>query len=103
MPSNKYKIIIADSEGLLTERVQALFKKKADVTREQYLNRVLDYFEKDMYDLLLVTSKTYADNSWLGEELFEIIKDRNPETRILFFVEEQDIELAMSALKAGAY
>ncbi len=102
--SKKIRIIAVDKTMQLAQRLAGLFAKDdVDVFRESGIDRVLEKFESEPYDVLIVTSATFKAREIDGIELLEVIAANSPMTQILFLVEPRDIQTAMSALKAGTY
>jgi DNA-binding NtrC family response regulator len=77
--------------------------KKVDVHCESSIDRVLEKFESESYDVLIVTSAAFEEGQMDGINVLEAITANSPMTQILFLVEPIDIKTAMSALKAGTY
>jgi DNA-binding NtrC family response regulator len=73
------------------------------VSRESSIDRVLERFESESYDVLLVTSAAFKAGEIDGIEMLEVVAAKSPGTQVLFLVEPRDIRIAMSALKAGTY
>ncbi len=102
--SKTIRIIAVDKTMQLAQRLAELFAKDdVDVFRESGIDRVLEKFESEPYDVLIVTSATFKAREIDGIELLEVIAANSPMTQILFLVEPRDIQTAMSALKAGTY
>jgi len=102
--SKKIRIIAVDKTMQLAKRLAGLFAKDdVYVSRESDIDRVLERFESDPYDVLIITSAALKAGDMDGIGLLEVIAANSPMTQILFLVEPQDIQTAMSALKAGTY
>jgi DNA-binding NtrC family response regulator len=98
------RIITVGKNTELASRLRRLFAKdKINVIRESSIDRVLERFESDPYDVLIITSAAFEAGDIDGVELLEVIAANSPMTQILFLVEPRDIQIAMSALKAGTY
>jgi DNA-binding NtrC family response regulator len=97
------RILCVDKEPKLALKLSSLFQEQnAKVVLEKSLDRVLERFENDTYDVLIISAAAQgADIASI--DLLEIISDKCPATQILFLVHQKDIKLAMSALKAGSY
>jgi len=97
--------IIAVTKGSeLADRIKGLFPdRNVHVSRESSIDRVLERFEFDSYDVLIVTSAAFRAGDADGIELLEVIAEKSPVTQVLFLAEQRDIKVAMSALKAGTY
>jgi len=102
--SETIRIIAVDKTTQLAQRLAGLLAKDdIDVLRESSIDRVLERFESDRYDVLIITSAAFKAGDIDGIELLEVIAANSPMTQILFLVEPRDIQTAMSALKAGTY
>ncbi|MGD2094093.1 MAG: sigma-54 dependent transcriptional regulator [Phycisphaerales bacterium] len=102
--SKKIRIIAVDKGFDLAQRLTVLFAKKSiEVHREFSVDRVLEKFESESYDVLIITSTVFRSGDVDGMELLEVIAMNSPMTQILFLAEPRDIQTAMSALKAGTY
>ena len=73
------------------------------VVFEPSIDRVLERFERDSFDVLVISSAAFKAGRIDGIELVEVISAKSPSTQILFLAEEHDIKTAMSVLKAGSY
>jgi DNA-binding NtrC family response regulator len=74
-----------------------------EIRREQSIDRVLEHFERDTYDILLVTGSAVGAGDTDGMELLEVITAKSPGTQILLLVEADNVEAGVSGLKAGGY
>jgi DNA-binding NtrC family response regulator len=98
------RIIAVDTSSVLAGRLRGMFgDKKVDVHCESSIDRVLDKFESESYDILIVTSAAFEEGQMDGIHLLEAVTANSPTTQMLFLVEPDDIRTAMSALKAGTY
>ncbi|MBN1764926.1 MAG: sigma-54-dependent Fis family transcriptional regulator [Sedimentisphaerales bacterium] len=104
MDKEEYKIIAVDRKHDLARRLESLFLgKKAIITRESNLDRVLERFETQPFDVLILTNSVFGQGDLSGIELLELITNNSPSTQILFLVDSQNIRMAMDALRAGSY
>ena len=78
-------------------------EKKVKVFLETGIDRVLERFESDTFDILILCSSAAKGGEITGIELLEIITAKCSATQILFLVNPRDITLAFSALRAGTY
>jgi len=98
------KIMAVDKGADLPNRLKSLFSKSAaEIFRESSLDRVLERFEHESFDVLIVTASAFKAGQVDGIELLEVIAHNSPMTQVLFLAETRDIRTAMSALKAGTY
>lgn len=104
MKSEPIKIIVVSRNAELVQRLKGLFPEEwIHVIRESNIDRVLERFEWESYDVLIITSVAFKAGEINGIELLEVIAAKSPTTQVLFLVESRDIQIAMSALKAGMY
>jgi DNA-binding NtrC family response regulator len=97
-------IIVADRSKELTHRLRRIFSKNdVQISRARGMEIVLEKFESQQYDVLLVASSCLSDDQDAGIRSLEHIGKNSPMTQILFLAEPSDIHLAMDALKAGIY
>ncbi len=67
------------------------------------MDHVLERFESESFDVLILTSSAFKGGEIDGVELLDVIAVNSPMTQVLFLVEGRDIRTAMLALKAGTY
>ena len=104
MESNCLRIIAVATDRDFPGRIQRMFPEEdVHVSRESSIDRVLERFESESYDVLLVTSAAFKAGEIDGIEMLEVVAAKSPGTQVLFLVEPRDIRIAMSALKAGTY
>ena len=104
MAENLIKIIAVSKDAALSKRISRLWsKRKALVVWEPDLGRVMARFERESFDVLLVTSAAFRQGRVNGIELLDVIGAKSMSTQVLFLAPEQDIHVAMSALKAGSF
>jgi len=102
--SNCLRIIAVATDRDFPGRIQRMFPEEdVHVSRESSIDRVLERFESESYDVLLVTSAAFKAGEIDGIEMLEVVAAKSPGTQVLFLVEPRDIRIAMSALKAGTY
>ena len=83
----KTRIIAVDKKAELAERLACLFAgDDTEVRRESSLDRVLERFESEPYDVLVVTTDAFRAGKIDGIELLEVISANAPMTQILFLV-----------------
>lgn len=103
-PTNSARIMAVEKKADIAERLTGLLSKDhIEVHRESSIDRVIERFESEAYDVLVVTSAAFRAGRTDGIELLEIIAANSPGTQILFLAESGDIQTAMAALKAGTY
>lgn len=99
-----FKIMVVEPEAAVALRLHRLFPDKhVRIFRESELDRVLERFEGDVYDVLVITSAAFTAGQMAGAELLELISVKSPHTQVLFLAEPEDTAAMMEALKAGAY
>ncbi len=97
-------IICVDRSTELAERIRRLLGEAGvAITNEADLDRVLERFESESYDALIVTGAAVEAGRADGIELLEVVSAKSPSTQILFICRPRDIRTAMLALRAGTY
>jgi DNA-binding NtrC family response regulator len=100
----RFTIIVVAKDAEVARTIERLFPAgSVQVSRESSIDRVLERFESDPYDMLLITSAAFKAGDIDGVELLEVISAKSPATQILFLAAARDIRIAMAALKAGGY
>jgi DNA-binding NtrC family response regulator len=103
-PAPVHHIIVVEKSGDLTLRLKDLFPEgRFRVTHEPDLDRVLERFEQTKFSILLITGTAFQSGEIAGVELLDVIATKSPATQTLFIALEQDIDIAMQALRAGSY
>ena len=104
MRADAIKIIAVSRNAELTERIKTLFPDREVFARwESSIDRVLERFETETYDVLLVTSEAFRGEEIKGIEALEVIITQSSITQVLFLVEPWNIRIIRSVLKAGTY
>ena len=104
MKRRSAKVVVVAESSELVRRVEQLFPgKRTEVSSDSSIDRVVERFESEVYDVVLITGGAFRAGEVDDVELLEVIAARSPATQVLFLVEQRDIKIAMSALKAGAY
>ena len=88
----------------LAHRLPRIFpERKVRVTLEKSVDKVLERFEQQSYDVFIFSSAADISEDKDSIELLELISFKCPATQILYLVEADRLHMAMSALKAGSY
>lgn len=104
MAEDSISVITVSKNASLPQRIEELWgQDQVYVTWEPDLDRVLERFEGETFDVLLVTSEAFRHGRTDGVELLDVIGAKSMATQILFLAPEKDIQMAMSALKAGSF
>jgi DNA-binding NtrC family response regulator len=102
--TNSTRIMVLEKKADIAERLTDLLAEDCiHVHRESNIDRVVERFESEAYDVLIVTSAAFRVGRTDGIELLEIVVANSPGTQILFLAESGDIQTVMAALKAGTY
>jgi len=97
-------ILCVEKTPGLARRVPGMFPEgSVRVTTEKSIDKVVDHFEQEAFDVLILSSAAQAGEDKDRIELLELITAGSPATQILFLVKPNQLRLAMSALKAGSY
>lgn len=98
------RIIVVSKRVSLSKRISKLWgEERVLVTWEPDLDRVLERFEREVVDVLIVTSSAFLAGHGDGLELLDVVGAKSRSTQILFLAPEEDMNVAMSALKAGSF
>ena len=104
MAPEQIKIITVSQGTELIDRLTKLYANESLFAFwESRLDRVLERFESDTYDVLLITDAVFREGQIEGIETLEVIASKSPVTQVLFLVESQNIHLISSVLQAGTY
>ena len=88
----------------MAHRLARIFpERKVRVTLEKSVDKVLERFEQQAYDVFIFSSAADISEDKDSIELLELISFKCPATQILYLVEADRLHMAMSALKAGSY
>jgi DNA-binding NtrC family response regulator len=97
--------ILTVSESLALKNHVAnllLDDRDVDVAWEGSFDRVLDRFENETFEILLVASQVFRE-SQEGIEILEVLADQCPVTQVLFLLEPSHVGMVRSVLRAGTY
>ena len=104
MAQEPLNIICVDRNPELARRLPGIIPGRSiRVTLEKNLDKVVECFEQEAFDVLILSSAVQSDQEKDTIELLEVISDKSPATQILFFMKPNQLGMAMSALKAGSY
>jgi len=104
MADELIKVVAVSKDVSLSRRLSRLWpNEQVHVAWEPDLDRVLERFENESFDVLLVTSAAFRQGHVNGIELLDVIGVKSMSTQVLFLAPEEDIKVAMSALKAGSF
>ncbi|MCX8118881.1 MAG: sigma-54 dependent transcriptional regulator, partial [Desulfobacterota bacterium] len=97
----RYKILVIDDEPILRDSLEvALTSQGYEVSIAPTGEEGLELFEKDPPDLVIL-------DHWLpgmnGDEVLRRIKEQEPEVPIVMMTAQGSIELAVQAMKLGAF
>ncbi|MCB2187552.1 MAG: sigma-54 dependent transcriptional regulator [Deltaproteobacteria bacterium] len=100
----KIQILCVEKGGEISPRMNAVLgPKRAAITSVRSIDRVLERFEQQEFDILAISSLAPGAGVIKAMDVLEVVSDKSPQTQILFFVEPRDIGLARHALAAGTY
>jgi DNA-binding NtrC family response regulator len=80
-----------------------LAPREASVRFEPDMDRVLERFEQETFDLLVLSSAVFHGGRIDGGDLIEVIRAKSPRTQVLFVADAREIRAAMTALQAGSF
>ena len=97
------RILTVSANLDLKRRVQALLSdRSSEVYWEASFDLVLDRFENDTFDIMLIASQLFRD-SQEGVETLQVLADRCPITQVLFLLEPRHMSIVRTVLGAGTY
>jgi DNA-binding NtrC family response regulator len=98
------KLLCVEREAGLTRKIMRIFSDSAlKVTGENRIQRVLDRFDDDFFDVVVLSSDAALTDHEEYLELLEILAAECPATQVLLLIHPSEIELAASALEIGSY
>ena len=104
MPLANAHIITVERNNDVTQRLKGLIASATvHIQRVSSMDHVLEQFETNHFDVLILTSSVFQAGQIDGLELLDVIAANSPMTQVIFLAEARDIRMAMSALKAGSY
>lgn len=104
MNSPDPKLLCVERQAELTRQIKALFDgSELEVIRESNFQRILDRFDDESYDVLVLSIDVAMANNEPYIELLEILCVESPATQVLIMIHPGEIELAASALKMGSF
>ena len=98
------KVICISAEESLAGRLQkALDGRDVRVLRERHLDRVIERFEEDTYDIVVLTSSAFRGGDIEGAELLEVVLTQSPATQLVCLLDPGNIRTARRQLRTGTY
>lgn len=99
------KIICVEEGRELSQQLLRLISEDSRfaLAYERNLDAVVDRFERDAYDIMLLSSSAAYRNPAEAREVLDLIAAKCPATQILFFVHPSKLKLAEHALRAGVF
>ncbi|NIR49326.1 sigma-54-dependent Fis family transcriptional regulator [candidate division KSB1 bacterium] len=100
----KAQILTVSQNRDFVRRIRNLFPRKDFfVAWESSIDQLLKKFEVGTYDVVIITSSVCREKDAYNMKVVDDLTSRSPSTQFLTFVEPEDIDIAMAALKAGSY
>jgi DNA-binding NtrC family response regulator len=89
----------------LARRIEHLFRDAPMQTKhESMLGRILDHFEEEHFDVLVLSSSSISSNDERDYiEVLEVLSAESPATQVIMLIYPDEIELGALALEAGSY
>jgi len=98
------RILVIDDDitqlALMQKQIEVLPNPRCQLDCEDDPERALSLMKKESYDLIITD---YNMSGLSGHEVFEKIKEYNPQIPVVIITAVSDIELAISMLKEGVY
>lgn len=95
-------LTVSESLALKHHVATLLGDRDVDVDWEGSFDRVLDRFENETFEVLLVASQVFRE-SQEGIEILEVLADQCPVTQVLFLLEPSHVGMVRSVLRVGTY
>lgn len=104
MKQDQFKFLVVSEDNGLPKRVHGLFQdKRFEISHEADLEMLEQLLRSDTYQIILLTSSVCRDKEARVSKVLDEIKSRSPATQILFLVEAEHVNVAISSLKLGTY
>jgi len=104
MPKKKTEILVVSNNDKLKKIFSSLFNKAGyKISYLEKLDRVIKLFETTTYDLLLLSDDVCNDTVIDYRDVLAIISKESPQTKIIFFVREKGISVAVDAMEDFNY
>ena len=102
--ARRSRLLCVDKGPELAQRIEALFREAPlQVIRERDVDRMLDRFEEDDFDIVVLSGGAARGGHRECVERLEVLSAESPGTQVLVLVHPREIKLAASALEAGSY
>ncbi|MGW8195822.1 MAG: sigma-54-dependent transcriptional regulator [Desulforhopalus sp.] len=98
------RIICVDEGRELALQVLNLFgENQIALSYEKGLAKVVDRFEREIFDIMLLSSSVACRDPEETLEILELLSFKCPATQILFFTHPNSLKIAHQALRTGVY
>jgi len=98
----KYKVLIADDEKYTRDGIRlALDKKRFEVDTAEDADKALVLFKQSLHPIVITDLRMIREDD--GMRLLQEIKEFKPETIVIMITAYGDMEIAVKAMKAGAF
>lgn len=97
-------ILIVESQSSIRSIISDTFPdKKIHIDTVRSIDLILEKFSEKSYDILIWQTDIAKKDKTNGIELLEVITKDSPRTQIIIISDENDLDLAIEGIKAGAY
>jgi len=104
MKQDQFKFLVVSEDNGLPKRVRGLFQdKRFEISHEADLEMLEQLLRSETYQIILLTSSVCRDKEARISKVLDEIKSRSPATQILFLVDAEHVNVAISSLKLGTY
>lgn len=101
---NIKKVIITVQEKESFQRIKKVLPPEGiQITFERDVQKLVEHFEFDTCDLLILSSLSCKVSENTFTETFRFIKDKSPRTEIIYLVEGSELEEVIPALTIGSF
>ena len=92
-----------DRSDSVYHQIKNIFRReKMEIVLEKRIDRVLDRFEEETFDVLIFSSSAGQTGNMTGQELLEIISANCSITQIVLLINPREFKQAMDAIRLGA-
>lgn len=96
-------LVVENKDQIRSILTSHLKEKKLQIDTARSIDVILEKFSKKLYDILIWQTDIAKKDKHNGIELLEVISKDSPRTQIIIISDENDLELALDGIRAGAY
>ena len=97
-------VLVVENKDHIRSIIATQFQeKKLHIDTARSIDVILEKFSKKSYDILIWQTDMAKQDKHNGIELLEVISKDSPRTQIIIISDENDLDLALDGIRAGAY